>query len=199
MGHIVYVMECRGGKYYVGRCAEDRLQERLREHRAGTGSAWTAAFPAIRIVRAKASSDPLDEDHEVLSTMRIHGIADVRGGSYNTIHLTAAQQAVLLRQLDHAAGRCLRCGGMGHWVDECRSTPFGGGGRVTRVASCLRCGRTGHSSDACFARTDVHGGRMVLEEEADTDENACFRCGRVGHWADSCYARTDVAGRRLHA
>lgn len=154
MGYVVYVLECRHGKYYVGRCAHERLRARLWEHRdprCGGGCRWTAMYPGIKMMSAKASEDPLDEDRKVLEMMRTHGIANVRGGSYCNATLTPEQVASLQRQLDHAAGRCIKCGGQGHWAQTCPNTSYS---CTYTPGTCFRCGTPGHWANHCFARLD---------------------------------------------
>lgn len=168
MTHVVYVIECCLGKLYVGRCASDRLRTRLAEHRAGQGAAWTRRFPAVRIIYSRRSNDPLDEDRKVLELMRIHGVSNVRGGTYSQVELPRRQITSILEQLDHAAGRCIVCGDHGHYARECMADIQDGENE---------CDET-ESSD---------------ESESDV----CFRCGRKGHWIRYCVARTHVDGTTL--
>jgi hypothetical protein len=121
MPNVVYVLECVDGKFYVGRCWADRLRQRLLEHRRGgpDSSLWTRMHRAIRILTARVSKDPLDEDRVVLDCMRTHGIDNVRGGSFGRPVLSPAQVDVLSRILDHAAGRCFVCRGLEHLARNC--------------------------------------------------------------------------------
>ena len=91
MVYIVYTLECSKGRFYVGRCPCEELRSRLQRHRQGTGCAFTRVYPAIRILKSRASCDPLDEDKIVLELMRTHGVYKVRGGSYNNFALTDFQ------------------------------------------------------------------------------------------------------------
>jgi predicted GIY-YIG superfamily endonuclease len=99
MPYVVYVLECRHGKYYVGRCAADQARARLLEHRSGQGScAWTRAHPGLRYMSLKQSFDPLDEDRAVLEWMRTHGIPNVRGGTFSAVRLPR-EQVVCIGQM----------------------------------------------------------------------------------------------------
>jgi hypothetical protein len=121
--HVVYVLECYGGKMYVGRCAANRLHTRLQEHRCrGEECALTAVYPALKIARSKVSFE---------ETVREHGVANVRGcmcresmyreSTYSPVRLSHCDHVSLRRQLDmdHAAERCLTCGRAGHWAHAC--------------------------------------------------------------------------------
>ena len=45
----VYVLECEGGKYYVG--STQNFQRRLSEHKRGRGSKWTRRHKPVRVLR----------------------------------------------------------------------------------------------------------------------------------------------------
>lgn len=46
--HVVYILLCNNGEYYVGSTAN--LQERLHEHECGRGSDFTAAHLPVKLV-----------------------------------------------------------------------------------------------------------------------------------------------------
>ena len=206
MVSVVYVVECRWGKYYIGRCAVEGLRRRLEQHRNCSGSAFTSIYPALRIVKSSVSNDPLDEDRTVLEWMRTHGIANVRGGTWSNVNLTEAQITSLNTQLDHAAGLCLRCRGVGHFATNCTARPAEEEAVEEDADVCFRCGRSGHWASNCYARTHADGTpllgtpsrpRNFPATDEDDDDIICFRCGRRGHMANACYARTHANGRRM--
>ncbi len=116
---MVYVLLCRGDRYYVGRCAADRVETRFDEHRRGVGAAFTRLHPPHLLVSTAPAASPLDEDAEVLRRMRAHGIDRVRGGSMSQIELPDDVVRTVRRMLDHADGRCFSCGRPGHFASSC--------------------------------------------------------------------------------
>ncbi len=79
---------------YVGRCRSERVEERIDQHMRGQGAEFTRRFKPERLLHVRDSNNPFDEDAEVLSQMNIHGIQNVRGGSYSNIVLR--RQAIFL-------------------------------------------------------------------------------------------------------
>lgn len=49
----VYILRCRGGRYYVG-STRTSLEHRVAEHNAGTYGGWTAARRPVELVFAQA-------------------------------------------------------------------------------------------------------------------------------------------------
>ncbi len=72
----MYVLRCQHSTYYVGRCRETALDERLSQHWAGTGAAWTRMHAPLEVVRLQPTREPLDEDTVTLQQMREHGCAN---------------------------------------------------------------------------------------------------------------------------
>lgn len=177
-GHVVYLLRCQHGKYYVGRCLAVRLKSRVQEHRRGVGAAYTVNHPIVSLMMYRESPDPLDEDHFVLQCMREYGIDNVRGGSYSRSTLPKDQMDWIRTQLDHADGRCFNCGMSGHFARDC---------------SMSKSYDDGTSSSSCSEEDGSPRGKITSGPCAGN----CFRCGREGHWSKDCYARTHVDGRRL--
>lgn len=163
----LYVLQLRGGKYYVGKT--DDVQERVRQHIEGNGSAWTQRHRPIRLVRTVPCTGPLSEDTLVKETMLAYGIDAVRGGSYSNPVLTLEQQNTLRRELRGARDSCFHCGAAGHMAADCAQ----------------------EGEEGCDAE------REDEESEEEDEDDECFRCGRSGHWASECYARYDIEGYRI--
>jgi hypothetical protein len=55
--------------------------------------------------------------------MAVHGIDNVRGGSYVTLDLTDEQKKFLKREIWGAQDRCARCGDASHFIRSCPILP----------------------------------------------------------------------------
>lgn len=89
---VVYVIRCEQGRFYVGSCGERRLDQRFAEHLAGTGCAFTAAFPPLEMVEVQpAVRGVYDEDVKVMDCMKVYGIDNVRGGTFSRMTLPVHQ------------------------------------------------------------------------------------------------------------
>lgn len=126
----VYVLRCRSGKWYVGRTTNPRL--RVEQHEAGAGSMWTRKHLPEEVTSVTPMLTPFDEDSKTIELMALHGIENVRGGSYVQLRLPPATVAVIQRQINTAYNRCFRCGAAGHFAAACperrRAAAAGGGG-----------------------------------------------------------------------
>jgi predicted GIY-YIG superfamily endonuclease len=121
--HFIYSLPLQSDRWYVGITCSPPA--RLAEHRRGEGAEWTRLYPPTSgFARVKlASGDKvqarIEEDAEVKRLMRLHGIGNVRGGSYTRVQLSRADVKAISKELNHAGGGCLRCGHRSHWVSQC--------------------------------------------------------------------------------
>lgn len=195
----VYALECRDGRWYVGRTDRPLPADRVLEHFQGRGSEWTRRWPPVSLDRCWSDAGAFDEDLRTKEYMARYGIDRVRGGSYCQLELSPEVRRVLQAELDTAARRCFRCHQPGHFVQECPLPAVpkqGADGRTAppdedqwivvdrpctaRRLFCDRCGRSGHAESSCYARSDVNG--VPLDRRS-----ACIRCGSRGHSA--CHRR----------
>ena len=168
MTTTIYILKLKNGKYYVGQTHD--VNKRYRDHRNGTGSAWTRTHVPLGIDQVIHHASPFDEDMYLKRYMSMYGIDNVRGGSYSQTVLTDAQKKAIVAELRTAEGSCMKCGRMGHFVET------------------------------CYARTELVYYSSSSSDESSEDEGndtACFRCGRQGHWISQCYAKRHVNGHAL--
>lgn len=103
---LVYHLECRKGKHYVGMTGKS-LEERFEEHAAGEDAAaeWTTKYPPKKKHVLKGDIDDEDyalyvENRETVRLMCVHGVDNVRGGEWANVELRIDQRAEIdkLRQ-----------------------------------------------------------------------------------------------------
>jgi predicted GIY-YIG superfamily endonuclease len=170
---FIYVLKLNEDKYYVGKTVNN-ITQRMEEHMAGNGSAWTQKYTPIEVMEVK-TGDEYDEDKYVLKYMKQYGIENVRGGSFSQIILPFDQHVQAWRSIQNASCSCTACGKHDHAIESCSSD------------ICYKCGQSGHLFTACTAQTHVMGGRI----------DGCFRCGRPDHWAIRCNRSKDFLGRPI--
>jgi len=176
----IYLLKCKGGKYYVGKANND-LEKRINKHMRGKGCAWTKKYPAIKRISVFNNADKFDEDKYTLKFMEKYGIENVRGGTYSNPELEEYQISEIQEKIDGANDRCLRCGRSGHFMVGC-------------YAKTHANGRLFDDEHLAVWNDDE------LNEKGygfEGDIGVCFRCGREDHYAYDCYAKRDVFGREL--
>ncbi len=150
----IYLLKLEQDKYYVGKT--DHVDHRVAQHFNQQGSEWTKLYKPISLISSKACESPFDEDNCVKENMLLYGIDNVRGGSYSTIHLTKSDCEVLQKELRGVQDQCLRCGKVGHFINDCKEKGFGKRKRK-KIIGCTRCGRNNHKRKDCYAATKLNG------------------------------------------
>ena len=150
----IYVLKLEHGKYYIGKSAD--AVKRYQEHLAGAGSSWTRLHNPVSLLETRPERSPLDEDTVTKEYMFKYGIDNVRGGSYVTTELSAAQHTALQTEFRSARGLCTRCGNAGHFVKDCYAHVE----EESEEEGCYRCGRDSHFVKDCYARTDKYGNKI---------------------------------------
>lgn len=152
----IYVLECRGGKYYVGKT--DDVERRFRQHLSGNGSWWTQKHKPIRILKIVPNTTCFQEDTQVKELMLKHGIDNVRGGSYCQEVIDEDTLRFLKKELYGATDCCSRCGRNTHFVKDCWASRNVDGKIIEDYEdACYRCGRDGHYASDCYAKRDING------------------------------------------
>jgi predicted GIY-YIG superfamily endonuclease len=117
---LIYTLKLYYGKIYVGATTSRNFSKRLLEHQNGLGAFFTRMFHYEDVTEIVPKTSIWDEDNKVKELMLRHGIENVRGGSYSQIILSKAEILVLKKELYHAEGKCLNCGGIGHFIMQCK-------------------------------------------------------------------------------
>jgi predicted GIY-YIG superfamily endonuclease len=119
--YTIYVLACRGERFYVGRTKKRNLQRRLDAHTNGLGSAFTREFPPTQREPVAIYEQCLAFDETMYTKiwMAQYGIDNVRGGPYSQRELPLATRRFLEMEIKHDENRCLRCGKQGHYVKSC--------------------------------------------------------------------------------
>ena len=195
----IYILKLKNNNYYVGKSQDP--EKRFVEHLSGSGSSWTQLHEPIEIIDIIQNVDDFEEDKQVKKLMLLHGIDNVRGGSYSQIELSQEQKNLLQTELRSAQNQCINCGDNNHYVKDCpvkinKNKKY----NKKQNNSCFRCGRQNHYINNCYATTHIDG--YELDDDSDdsyddSDDNICYRCGRQNHYANNCYATTHIDGYKL--
>ena len=114
---LVYVLSCEHGKVYVGK-SED-LRNRVIAHFTNNGSLWTRVHHPLKVIAMYPCCDAFDEDKYTKMYMLLHGIDNVRGGSYVSLKLSRETQNFIKQEIVTASDTCFRCGSRDHFASEC--------------------------------------------------------------------------------
>ena len=76
----IYVLECEGGKFYVGKTGDG--ERRLKQHISGQGAQWTKMHKPKRIVDYYKNAKDSDEKQVFESMVKKHGASKVRGAHF---------------------------------------------------------------------------------------------------------------------
>ena len=205
----IYVLLLQNGKYYVGRTND--VSRRFREHRDGTGTAWTQLHPALKILRHRPCLSPHDEATTTLDVMREFGIDNVRGGIYCNLELSMADKRTITRSIHSAHNECYICGRPGHLASACNERTHMDGSPLPAAVSpqrqisppragaggspqrCFRCGQPGHYKSVCFASTRADGSRLPAAASSSQQYASPARDGvPAGGSSQGCFLELGV-------
>jgi hypothetical protein len=128
---IVYVLSCEHGKVYVGK--SENVITRVIHHFENNGSIWTRIHKPQKVIAMYPCCDAFDEDKYTKMYMLIHGIENVRGGSYVTLVLSREAVNFLRQEIVTASDTCFRCGSRDHFVAECPTRTFQKGEKCAKT------------------------------------------------------------------
>jgi predicted GIY-YIG superfamily endonuclease len=184
--NCIYVLELKGGYYYVGKSTN--VEERFKQHVMGDGkgSSWTSKHEPLKVLASYEQKTDFDEDNKTLEMMSKYGIDKVRGGSYTAVDLTDATKREIQKKLDTAKNTCYKCHKSGHFAKECKEPV------PEKVID--------HWNHQLATVGHIPGRNPSTRRIATPQQHlngACFRCGRTSHWARDCIAKFHVNGTKL--
>jgi predicted GIY-YIG superfamily endonuclease len=178
----IYILKLQGGKYYVGK--SENPMKRYQEHLSGSGSAWTRKYKPVGIEKIVERASPFDEDRYVKEYMAKYGIENVRGGAYMSLDMSEEQEIMLRRELRATTDKCLNCGKMGHFANECKK-------RSSFTATC-GCGMSFMEIDEfmshqklCFTRNSSNQ-KVEPKITKKYKDDQCYNCKDFGHLEYDC-------------
>ena len=113
----IYVLKLTNNKYYIGKTVNPVF--RLDSHFDSNGSVWTSKYKPVSVIEIIPNCDDYDEDKITKKYMGLHGIKNVRGGSYTKINLEDWQIKSLEHELKGSNDLCYICGKSGHFASDC--------------------------------------------------------------------------------
>jgi GIY-YIG catalytic domain len=129
--YFIYVLELKNNKYYVGKTSN--AASRLAEHIKNIGAKWTKKYKPKKIIKLYRDCDSFDEDKYTIMYMAIHGIDNVRGGSFCRLNLSHSDRVVIAKMIDSATDRCFKCGSKEHFANACTEYNDDAESRLERI------------------------------------------------------------------
>jgi hypothetical protein len=184
----IYSLELEHGKYYIGKT--DHSNMCIIPHINSNGILWTQKYKPVKILEFIQNIDNYDEDKYVIKYMDLHGINNVRGGSFSSIILDKFTIKHLMQMCNVANNNCFICGNSNHYAKTCKINKdkiiYNNNKIIYNNDYCIRCGRDSHTITHCYASKDKNGKYFIIE-----NNEYCIRCGRDSHTITHCYASKD--------
>jgi hypothetical protein len=116
----IYIIRQECGKYFIGKTNTPSITipeiiTLSKEHK----QQWLLQYRPSQITEIIHSLDPWDEDKITLKYMDKYGIDNVRGGTFNSVVLSANELATIRAMISGAKGVCPICGIIGHAKSNC--------------------------------------------------------------------------------
>jgi len=175
----LYALQCKKGKYYIGRVNGPSVEARFMQHCSGEGgSTWTQMYEPLKVDDQKTGT-VYDEDSWTLRYMAKYGVENVRGGTYCQPQLSQDQLDEIKRKIDGAHDKCFRCGSGDHFAANCPVVSVPNRRSRSRSRSpvrrqqalqCFRCGHSSHFARECYAKHDINGQRLSDDEDEDDED-----------------------------
>jgi hypothetical protein len=159
----------------------------------GVASFWTKKYKPVAIDKVIENVSPFEEDKMTKEYMSIHGINNVRGGSYVKEILDSTEMELIKKEIWGAKNLCTRCGRDSHFIKNCYAKTDIYGEYLDYPDSDSDASNTVWACDFCDKEFE-DGDDCMKHEKRCSKGNKCYRCGRHGHYASSCYASIHIKG-----
>lgn len=170
----LYVLELKGGKYYVGKT--DDPSRRYEEHKSGKGSEWTKLHKPVKMLETRQIKSSEDETAVTKELMKKHGVDNVRGGAFCQRELPSYVKKTLELEQRGNTDSCFKCGKKGHFAKDCSYEEYeeeyeeDDEDEEDDPNTCYRCQRFGHWANQCYAKTDKYGNQLDDSDSESDDE-----------------------------
>jgi predicted GIY-YIG superfamily endonuclease len=177
---LIYVLQLRMNKWYIGKANDNHPEHRLEEHFTKNGSDYTKIYPPIKVFEVYPNSSHSDENKITLEYMEKYGIDNVRGGAFCQINLDQPTINFIEKMLQTSGDLCFGCGKRGHFLKQCSrkkqnaSSPSISSEDTSQL--CSICGSKDHNISDCL--TNLAKPIEVLK--------LCMLCGSKDHNMDAC-------------
>ena len=141
----IYVLECEGGNFYVGKT--NNGEQRLRQHISGEGAKWTQKYKPKRIVNYYRNKKDVDEKKITERMMKKHGPRKVRGGPHVRTKMSKSELLDLEKKVGFKASPTKK---------SLRK-------KTSRTCRCGKCGREGHNRTQCYAKSTKDGVKITTK------------------------------------
>ena len=182
---IIYILLCEQNKYYVGK-TEHNNGDIIREHFTDNYSHWTKKYKPITVINIIQSNDIMDENHYTKKYMSIHGIENVRGGSYCEMILPEHKLLCLRNELRTMHILCFRCMRRGHFSNQCEENMVSYGYSSSSSSDSSSSSNNSSSSLSDSSSSSNDSDFSIIDKMYYTNKNniikqkntSCVKCGK---------------------
>jgi predicted GIY-YIG superfamily endonuclease len=93
----IYILSLAEEKYYVGTTTNKNFT--LQSYLNNNNASWTQKYKPLKLMRFIEDCYDYEEDIVTINLMKLYGIANVRGGSYNNVNLDKSTLDIIKQKL----------------------------------------------------------------------------------------------------
>lgn len=114
----IFVLQLENNKYFIGNTYNPYFSLSTYRHIDNDKNLFTLENKPLNICKFISKCNKFDEDKIVKKYMDKYGIDNVRGGSYNTLHLEQNIKYFIQKELWYINNKCTICGNS-HLTEDC--------------------------------------------------------------------------------